>query len=503
MSAHAQNRKYTVCMYSTLGIGQSAPLSASSLVLPLAGDKVRVCFPSCHDAPTHSHPIGHMPAVESQRSIPCASVPRPTTAAHTNTHRLPVCTNAKHVRNMLKSAQDARWEGVTRAMKEIHDVAPREIDGRETILRFRMQFQAAAFAALEILRGTDVDRVYCDYHDDFVVRRTADGRQDYHFFQVKTKAKLNRQFGLGEVFSLKKRKQGDDKDSLAAIRDSIAGKLFVHTLEFGDACREVTILSNVHFEDDVEDVVNVFQNDAAPTKHVEFFLSKFSEIFQISPALTDEQVKVLAKKLSLLPGTSYISETLDAFTSASRTAIYNHSEIDLRPHEIDEIAKSLVSLVMAKSCERITGVQKAKLEKLAGIGLEDILGVLSISTQVYKNLIAGEDPSAIKTASILQRHLTDAGASEQMIELISRLKVKWDIWLRDARHIHTELDLQTLLDCIDTACMNWLKSGGLISDLRGHIGSLVNQVDMARFSNLDEELLFGGVNAAMVRRATR
>ena len=88
------------------------------------------------------------------------------------------------------------------------------------------------------------------------------------------------------------------------------------------------------------------------------------------------------------------------------------------------------------------------LGDVTGIGLEDILGVLSISTEVYKNLLAGEDPSAIKTASILQRQLTEAGAGEQMIELISRLKVKWDIWLRSARHIHTELDLQTLLDRI-------------------------------------------------------
>lgn len=404
---------------------------------------------------------------------------------------------------MLQNVTDANREGAIRTMKALHDVPPREIDGRETILRFRMQFQAAAFAALEILRGTDVDRVYCDYHDDFVVRRTVDGRQDYHFFQVKTKAKLNRQFGLNEVFSLKKARQGNDKESLGAIRDSIAGKLFFHTLEFADACREITILSNVHFEDDVEDVVKLLKNDATPTKHVEFFLSKFCEIFQLSPALTPAQVKALTKKLSLVPGASHIGETLESFTSASRTAIYNHSEIDLRPHEIDEIAKSLVSLVMTKSCERIPGVKKSELEVLTGIGLEDLLGVLSISTEVYKNLLAGEDPSAIKTASILQRQLTEAGASEQMIELISRLKVKWDIWLRSARHIHTELDLQTLLDRIDTVCMNWLKSGGMIADLRGHISALAAQIDMARFPNLDEELLFGGVNAAMVRRATR
>lgn len=422
---------------------------------------------------------------------------------HAGAGPLLISPNGRRTRNLLQSYTDAHREGAIRAMKALHDVAPREIDGRETILRFRMQFQAAAFAALEILRGTDVDRVYCDYHDDFVVRRTVEGRQDYHFFQVKTKAKLNRQFGLNEVFSLKKVRQGDDKESLGAIRDSIAGKLFVHTLEFGDACREVTILSNVHFEDDVEHVVKGFQDDATPTKHVEFFLSKFCDIFELLPALMPDQVKAITKKLSLVPGASHVGETLEAFISASRTAIYNHSEIDLRPHEIDEIARSLVLMVMTKSCARIPGVKRSELEVLTGIGLEDILGILSISTKVYKNLLAGGDPSAIKAASILQRQLTEAGASEQMIELISRLKVKWDIWLRSARHIHTELDLQTLLDRIDKVCVTWLKSAGIIADLRGHISALAAQIDMARFPNLNEELIFGGVSAAMVRRATR
>lgn len=53
-------------------------------------------------------------------------------------------------------------------MDIIRDKVPREVVGRNTISRFRMQFQAAAYAALEILSGKEVDRVYCDYHDGFV-----------------------------------------------------------------------------------------------------------------------------------------------------------------------------------------------------------------------------------------------------------------------------------------------------------------------------------------------
>ena len=115
----------------------------------------------------------------------------------------------------------------------ILDKVPREIVGRDTVTRFRMQFQAAAYAALEILSGKEVDRVYCDYHDDFVVRRTVDGVVEYHFFQVKTKNKANQQWDVDEVFALKKTGALDTAEKLEAIRKSIAGKLFLHTIEFG------------------------------------------------------------------------------------------------------------------------------------------------------------------------------------------------------------------------------------------------------------------------------
>lgn len=110
-------------------------------------------------------------------------------------------------------------------MEIIHEIAPRKPSARR-LNRFRMQFQAAAFAALEILSGKDVDRVYCDYHDDFVVRRNLGGSIEYHFFQVKTKGRANQQWTVGEVFALKKKGNLDTEEKLAAVRESIAGKLF-------------------------------------------------------------------------------------------------------------------------------------------------------------------------------------------------------------------------------------------------------------------------------------
>jgi len=346
------------------------------------------------------------------------------------------------------------------AMDTIHDKAPRETIGRDTTARFRMQFQAAAYATLEILSGKEVDRVYCDYHDDFVVRRNVNGSAEYHFFQVKTKGKANQQWKVDEVFSIKKTGNLDTQEKLAAIRDSIAGKLFIHTIVFGEQCREVTLLSNVHFHDDVYEVVDHLKTGASSRKYIQQFIEKFGDIFAPGASLTAEQFEAAKSKFTLMPNVAHMGDTIEAFADAARSAIWKHSEIDLHKHEVDEIANSLVSLVESKSCAPIQGLSKGDIDLVTGVGLEDLLKVLSISTEVYKNLLAGDDPAVIKAASILQRQLKAAGASERMIETASREKVSWDVWLRTARHTFPDFDLDVLLDAIDSKCKTWLLSGG-------------------------------------------
>jgi Cap4 dsDNA endonuclease len=389
------------------------------------------------------------------------------------------------------------------SMDQIHEKPPRETAGRETVLRFRMQFQAAAFAALEILSGSDVDRVYCDYHDDFVVRRTSSAGVNYHFFQVKTKAKLNKQWTLLEVFALKKKGALDTEEKLQEIRDSIAGKLFSHTIQFGEQCREVTILSNVHFEDEVLEAIEDFQTCSSSKKYITQFLDSFEKIFYPSKALTPQEAQAARAKFSVQAGVHHIGETLESFTSAARTAIWTHSEIDLRPQEVDEIARSLVDVVTNKSCGRLAGITKQGLDEATSVGLKDLLEVLSISTPVYETLRAGQDPQAIKSASILQRQLKQAGASDSMLETASRLKVAWDVWLRTNRHVYTEMDLEALLQEVETACTNWLLAGGRLADLRTLLSSMQQKDLMKVFSTLNDDLLFGAVLAAMVRRGAR
>jgi hypothetical protein len=381
-------------------------------------------------------------------------------------------SDARRGRRPTKLLQDVRVKfggNPRRAMDIIHDKAPRETVGRSTVARFRMQFQAAAFAALEILSGKEVDRVYCDYQDDFVVRRSVAGSVEYHFFQVKTKGKANQQWDVGEVFALKKTGALDSDEKLKAIRDSIAGKLFVHTVEFGDQCRQVTVLSNVHFNDDVHEVIADLSAGTSSKKYIRQLIEKFADIVSPGTPLSPEQIDAARKKLSLLPNVQYIGDTLEAFGVAAHNAIWKHSEIELHQHEVERIARSLVTLVEEKSCSPISGLSKGEIDLATGVGLGDLLEVLSISTQVYETLLKGGDPAAIKTASIIQRKLKDAGATESMIEAASRAKVSWDVWVRSARHTFPDFTFNVLLDEVDNKCKTWLLSGGALADLEDFV----------------------------------
>ena len=405
--------------------------------------------------------------------------------------------------NLLQTVSANSGEYTKESMDTIHDKAPRETAGRTTVTRFRMQFQAAAYAALEILSGKEVDRVYCDYHDDFVVRRTVAGVVEYHFFQVKTKGKANQQWDVAEVFSLKKKGALDTEEKLEAIRKSIAGKLFVHTVEFGEQCRGITVLSNVHFDDDVHEVVADLAAGSSSKKYISQFISKFADIVSPGKPMLPEEVEAARKKLSLLANVQHIGDTLEAFAMAAHKAIWQHSEIELHQHEVERIANSLVALVEEKSCAPINDLSKSGIDTVASVGLEDLLKVLSISTQVYQTLLAGGDPGAIKSASILQRKLKEVGATDSMIEAASRAKVSWDVWVRSARHGSPDFTFNVLLEEIDSKCKLWLLAGGAFSDLENFVQSVLDSPIGKKFPALNTDLVFGAFCASVVRRLTR
>lgn len=366
-----------------------------------------------------------------------------------------------------------------------------------------MQFQAAAFAALEILDGKGIVCVFCDFQDDFVVKRVFSGVAQYHFFQVKTKKKLNNQWSLLEVSSLKKKGQGTDADSLKKIRSSFIGKLLEHSVKFGASCVALTLLSNVHFEEDVEKVIHEWRENKATNKHARLVSENFSLIYELDPALDEAKTRATLSKLSLMGGVNYISEDREQFVNSARAAIFKYSEVDLDYREVTDLASNLLDQVYQKSKGALSDTDIANIEKRAGITLTDLLNTLSISPVAYTALLAGEDQKVIKTASILQRVLKAAGAGVSMIEFASAKKVEWDIWFRNARHYYSEFDLSLLLQKLDGLYKNWYLSGAALEDLDFLVTKFLEENFSKRFSDLTKELILGGVFSALVRRFSK
>ena len=87
-----------------------------------------------------------------------------------------------------------------------YETKPREQSGRDAFSRFNAQVRSAAMASLAILEGKEIDRVYCDFHDDFVVRKKDNKGIVYHFYQVKTKAKQNQNWTVNAVSGIPAKK---------------------------------------------------------------------------------------------------------------------------------------------------------------------------------------------------------------------------------------------------------------------------------------------------------
>ncbi|HGX1720465.1 TPA: hypothetical protein ACNSMK_004615, partial [Escherichia coli] len=112
--------------------------------------------------------------------------------------------------------------------------------------------------------------------------------------------------------------------------------------------------------------------------------------------------------------------------------------------EAKEILFSLLALVNSKSSVKINDCSSENIKKLAGIDINDLLDVLSISKRAYYDFLDNGDEHALKSASVIERLLRKAGANDMEVDFFTRCKIKWDQWLRNNRHIIPEFDYITI-----------------------------------------------------------
>lgn len=398
---------------------------------------------------------------------------------------------------------------------QLHELPPVEQVGRDTIARYRAQFRAIALHCLEILDQDSIDRVYCEFHDDFVSRKNVGGKHFYRFFQVKTVAKRNHQWSVAELFGIAKQKkkskklesdEGDPEKELAErIAKSYAGKLLHHTVRFGDTCAGVTFLTNVNLDDDVEVLAAaIAEGSFASNAALVELSSGFNMAYEISEPLSEEEIRERIQKLSFEPGLAHLNPGTDDYEAKASQTIHKYSEIDLTHTEGAEIARNLVALVEKKSFPKVASVPTAEhLDKVAGIGLDDLLDLLSISKGGYNELLNGGDGKALKSASIIQRKLEHANASAGVIDTACKWKVDWDNWFRNYRHMH-DGDMTFLLQDLGSVRDKWCRGDVSFSGLRDEASSLMDKWAESSLGRLlTRELIVGGILAELVRSESR
>jgi len=383
---------------------------------------------------------------------------------------------------------------------KLHEVSPREQDGRDTLARYKAQTKAAGLASLEILENRAVDRIFCDWHDDFVVRKIIDGKAVYHFFQVKTKRKQNYQWSLIELIGVNNTNR--KKDSADVISESYVGKLLVHTVNFYDTCERVVFLTNIYVKDEVEGLLEAISKKNYSHKTLAKLFQYFDESFCDANGLySEDEIKNFISKFTIEQGAEYIKIVGDNFETLAKAKIFEYSEIDLEHIEAKEILENLLTLIDSKT----TGVlpeslSEDELDKLTGIGLDDLLSILSLSKIAFQSLVNGGDTKALKNLSILQRILKRSNTPEHMINFAAQCKTEWDIWYMKNRHNVPEYDMNILESSLSEAIERTMISGNIFIALDSTVENILQAVEKKpNLKHLSRETVLGGLFSVMVR----
>ncbi|SDU32667.1 dsDNA nuclease domain-containing protein [Pseudomonas yamanorum] len=381
---------------------------------------------------------------------------------------------------------------------KLHEVSPREQSGRDTIDRFQAQFKAASLESLALLENGEINRVYCDVHEDYVVKYVVNSKSHYRFVQVKTKSKLNHQYNILEIFGLKKKPKNAPIHDLAG---SFAGKLLLHVEEFGEACSSIEICTNVNFDDEVERICQEVKGRLSQTKNTVSLISETKKLIPSLATKSDEDVMGFLSHLVLAPRKQILNEEEDVFVSQASSQIFKYSEINLNPLEVKKIIIQLLSLIEDKSAVPLSsGITEEDLDAKASVHLDDVLDILCISRSAYYVLKAGGDDKAIKSVSILQRMLKRSGFSDETVDTFAGFKCNWEAWYRTNRHALLEFRLAVAKNKIIQVARKISVGQTDMNSITEEISCLAAQIsnDLGR-SDLTEELAFGAVLSELVK----
>lgn len=237
---------------------------------------------------------------------------------------------------------------------------------------------------------------------------------------------------------------------------------------------------------------------------IRFLADNFATTYEITPAPSMQQIHASILKLKTSTGHDYLDPHHSDFDTKAVKSLYTYSEINLTHIEGVELANKLLALIQTKSSSKlIADLTPADLDDAAGVGIDDLLDLLPISRGAYANFLKNGDSKALKNATVLQRKLSEAGASPELIEVASRWKIDWDNWFRLHRHTY-EQEIVFLQLRVNAIYGRWQRGEVSFAGLQGEVTGLKGELlGNALEPLLTVEMLMGGVLAELVRSESR
>lgn len=380
---------------------------------------------------------------------------------------------------------------------KLHEIATREQAGRDTINRFRAQFRAATIESLALLEDKEVERIYCDFHEDYVVKYVVASQAQYRFVQVKTKSQLNYRYNILEVFGIKKKPKKNPKHELP---NSFAGKLLLHIENFGDSCRAIEIRTNINFDDEVETIIDEISKKGLIGNNTSTLVKETQNLIESLNGKDQQDVLNFLSRLTIEPRHNILDDNDELFISLASSKIFQYSEINLSPDEAQKIIIQLLSRIESKSSGVLkSDIQEKDLDDLTSICIDDVLDTLSITKSTYDMLRSGGDDKALKSASILQRLLLRSGFSATTVDTFAGYKCQWENWHRIHRHelpdFHMVVATEMIIECARKLAWGKIKLIDLTLEITALSAGLTTQLGR----DITLELSFGAVLSELVR----
>lgn len=342
---------------------------------------------------------------------------------------------------------------------KLHEVQAEQVGARTGEL-YEYQYHQAANATLLLLDG-EVQSVYCEWHDDFVMESAG---ADYEFHQVKTRTKKNGPWRISDFFGTPRKTTKKKPD--AADATSFFLKMFHTWRQFEQSTRSCVLVSDNVLDATFQALVDLVQTSGDVTAVATDSWFKFivATVGQVEPDVTSDTLyKFLCIfRLEAALGTT---DDLKACRAMIADRMVEVSEVEVQYSETRHMTIALVSMVRKKSHHKARApADPDALRKTKAVTLPELLSLLSLSPEGYRELReTGRD--AVRTLSRLHRWCKSLGFPEDVIPFMCSLKAQWHVWFLANRHVLTPLDVLTLRSGVQNMLLGQSRPGGSIDTL--------------------------------------